>query len=89
MTRSETYSGETIAMKDIPAGIASYINIHFKNDIVLGIVRQMFNNTVLYILDIDHKGTLHHLMFDLEGNFVSGKNKVTAEREQEHFSSIC
>lgn len=88
MRSNEKYSGETIDMKDIPAGIATYITTHFNNDMVLGIVRQMFNNTVLYILDIDHNGILYHLKFDVEGNFISEKNEVTAETAQEHFTTV-
>lgn len=88
MKNNEKYSGETVAMKDIPAGIATYIHTHFNNDMVLGIVRQMFNNTVLYILDIDHNGMLHHLKFDIEGNYISERNEVTPETEQEHFTTV-
>jgi ribosomal protein S11 len=88
MKKNERYTGEPIAMKDIPSGIATYINAHFNNDMVLGIAKQSFNNTVLYVLDIDHNGILHHVKFDVEGNFVSEKNEITAETEQEHFTSV-
>ena len=88
MAMSVKYTWETVPMKDVPAGIRVYLDKHFNDDVVFGIVKKEENNAVFYVIDVDHNGMLHHIKFDSEGIFVSEKIEVTAETDEEHFVTV-
>lgn len=88
MTQSTKYTWKTIPIKNVPNSIAAYLNKHFSQDIVFGIVKEKDkeNNTV-YIIDVEHFGIIHHLQFDSAGNFISEKNEVGSENNGEQFNT--
>jgi hypothetical protein len=88
MSNSIKYTSETISMNEIPAAIKTYLDQHFKDDVVFGIVKAGDDNNPHYVIDVDHNGIYHHLKFDKTGNFVTEKNEITPETDEEHFTTI-
>jgi hypothetical protein len=80
MTQNTKYTWETIPVKDVPKSIAAYLDKHFSQDIVFGMVKEKDKeNTTVYLFDVEHFGMMHHLQFDSAGNFVSEKIEVIPE----------
>ncbi len=88
MSNSIKYTSETIPMNEIPAAIRTYLNEHFKDDIVTGIVKAGDDNNPHYVIDVDHNGFYHHLKFDKDGNFITEKVEITGESAEEHFTTV-